>query len=54
MLALLLRLSVLPSRLEDNESASKEVVWLAEDSRKVGSFSGVRKIRFGLDAGERM
>jgi hypothetical protein len=39
---------------EDNGSASEEAVWLAEDSRKAVFFSGVRKIKFGSDAGARM
>src|SRR6267154_1025198 len=42
------------SRLRDNDSVSEEAVWLAEDTRRVGSFSEVRRIRFGLDAGARM
>lgn len=50
---LLLRVSVLGFPPEDHESASKEAVWLAEDSRKAGSFSEVRKIRFGSDVGAR-
>jgi hypothetical protein len=45
---------VLLSPPEDNESASEEAVWLAEDSRKAGFFSEVRRVQFGLDVGERM
>jgi hypothetical protein len=41
-------------RAKDNESASEEVIWLAEDTRKVGSFSEVRRIRFGSDVGARI
>lgn len=32
---------------EDNGSASEEAVWLAEDTRKAGYFSGARKSRYG-------
>jgi hypothetical protein len=45
---------VLASRPEDNESASKEGSWLAEDTRKEEYFSEVREIPFGLVAGGRM
>jgi hypothetical protein len=52
--AFLIHLTVLPSPAEDNESASEEAVWLAEDSRRVGFFSEVARVRFGLDVGARM
>jgi hypothetical protein len=45
---------VIPFAAENIGSASEEVTWLAEDTRKAGSFFGVRRIRFGLDAGGRM
>jgi hypothetical protein len=48
-----IRLTVLLSGPENDGSASEEAIWLAEDTRKAGSFFGARKIRSGLDAGER-
>jgi hypothetical protein len=45
---------VIVSQPEGKGSASEEAVWLAEDSRRAGYFSEVRKIKCGSVVGVRM
>jgi hypothetical protein len=48
-----IQLTVIVFLTEDNESASEEAVWLAEDTRKGEYFSGASKIQSGLGVGAR-